>query len=115
MGLFDSVISAVSGLANDPATMQTINKFVADNGGVQGMADTFQKQGLSGAFSSWVGIGANQAISPDQISKVLSPEQVSSLASSLGLDPAMANQVVSSVLPKVIDSLTPHGSVPNAV
>jgi uncharacterized protein YidB (DUF937 family) len=63
--------------------------------------------------SSWVGTGENLPISADQISKVLGGGQLADLAQQAGISPERASSMLASVLPGLVDSLTPKGEVPS--
>lgn len=114
MGLLDTILAAISG-KSDAADANplgaALNSLLAQNGGMQGLMAKFSQGGLGDVFSSWVGMGDNKSISPDQISKLLGSEQVNSLASSLGVDPSQASGFLADYLPKIVDKLTPAGQV----
>jgi uncharacterized protein YidB (DUF937 family) len=110
MALLDSVInSVVSAVGGDKAG--AINDFISQNGGISGLADTFQKGGAGDLFASWVSTGNNKEITAQQIDAVLGSSQVQDLAKRMGLDPTMASDVVAKALPQLIDKLTPNGQV----
>jgi len=111
MGLFDSILSAVAGSQGANPLIGTISNLLEQNGGVQGLMGKFNEQGLGGAFASWVSTGANQAVSPAEIQKVLGSEQITAIASKFGIDPATASQLLAQHLPAIIDKLTPNGQV----
>jgi len=81
-------------------------------GGVSGLLEAFQKQGLGGVVSSWVGTGANQAVSPQQVQGALGDQQVQDIASKLGVSTQDASSHIAQWLPAIIDHLTPNGQVP---
>ncbi len=114
MGLLDTLLAAVTGKSDSAdanplgAALQSL---LAQNGGIQGLMAKFSQGGLGEVFSSWVGMGENKSISPDQISSLLGSDQVKSLASSLGVDPAQASGFLADYLPKIVDKLTPAGEV----
>jgi len=81
-------------------------------GGLEGLTQKFQQGGLGGVISSWIGTGANESIGADQLKSVLGPELVSGLASKLGIDADTASNQLASLLPVLIDKLTPDGQVP---
>ena len=83
-------------------------------GGVAGLVETFQQKGLGGIVSSWVGTGANQAISPQQVENALGNQQVSDIAAKLGVSTQDASSHIAQWLPAVIDHLTPNGQVPTS-
>ena len=85
-------------------------------GGVQGLIGMLQQHGLGGAVQSWVGTGANQPVSGDQLGQALQSGGMGSLvqeaASKLGVDPGVVLNELSQVLPQAVDHLTPDGQVP---
>jgi uncharacterized protein YidB (DUF937 family) len=116
MGLFDSILGAVTGNSGAEAgganaLIGLVGTVLTQSGGLQGLMSKFSQAGQGNTFSSWVGTGENQPISPDQIQKVLGSEQVSALASKMGIDPAQASQMLSQYLPKIVDKLTPAGKI----
>ena len=120
MGLLDSLLGDsarqnASGGGTEAALVGVLSTVLAQNGGVQGLMNKFSQGGLGGIFSSWVGTGENQPVSASQVQNALGSEQVQALAAKIGIDPAMASELIAQVLPKVVDKLTPTGQVdPNA-
>ena len=114
MGLFDSILSAFSG-KSDSADANPLGAALASllekNGGIQGLMAKFSQGGLGDIFSSWVGLGENKSISPDQINSLLGSDQIGSIAKGLGIDPALASGFLADHLPKIIDKPTPSGQV----
>jgi len=116
MSLLDTIIGAITGksAAEGDSTnpMQSaLSGLLTQNGGLQGLMSKFSQGGLGDVFSSWIGMGENKTISPEQIDKVLGNEQVMGLASKLGVDPSKASGFLSEYLPKIIDKLSPSGQV----
>jgi len=110
MALLDSLVSGVvTAVAGDKAPM--LNEFLNASGGVTGLADKFQKGGASEVFSSWVGTGANQTITPEQIAAVLGNDKVKEMAARMGIDPAQASDFLAKTLPGLVDQLTPQGQL----
>ena len=81
-------------------------------GGFSGLLQTFHEKGLGGVASSWVGTGANQAVSAEQIQRVLGNEHIQAFAAKLGIPPEQASAKIAEYLPQVVDKLTPNGQVP---
>ena len=81
-------------------------------GGLAGLVQKFQQAGMGDVISSWVGSGANQPISGEQLSQVLGSDTLADLASRIGVDPHQAAGQLSSILPGLIDQLTPQGHAP---
>jgi uncharacterized protein YidB (DUF937 family) len=67
---------------------------------------------------SWVGTGANQPVTGDQLGQALQSGGMGSLmqeaARKLGVDPNALLGQLSQVLPHAVDHLTPDGQVPAA-
>lgn len=81
-------------------------------GGFSGLLQAFHEKGLGGVVSSWVGTGANQPITAEQIQSVLGRENIEKFASKAGIDPDQASAKLAECLPQVVDKLTPNGEVP---
>jgi uncharacterized protein YidB (DUF937 family) len=119
MGLFDSILGAVSGKTDGSGgaaqLIGVLGGLLAQSGGLQGLANKFAQSGQGNAFQSWVGVGENQAISSNQIQNALGSDQVNALAAKMGIDPAQASNFLAEYLPKIVDKLTPAGKIdPNA-
>ena len=119
MGLFDEVLSSVTGggqtatAAPDNSTlhaaMQLVNNYP---GGLSGLVQNFHEKGMGGVVSSWVGTGQNQPISGDQLQAALGNEHVQAFAKAAGIDTSAAGGQLAQLLPSIIDKLTPNGQVP---
>jgi uncharacterized protein YidB (DUF937 family) len=110
MGLLDGLLGGVVG-----AEMATVvNGLIEKHGGVQGIVNQLQQQGLGATVQSWVGTGANQPITADQIHQAFGSGTIAALAAKAGLDPQVVAQKLAQALPQAIDKLTPAGAVPKA-
>ena len=108
MGFLDGLLGGIVG-----AEMATVvNGIIAKHGGIGGMVTEFQNQGLGPTIKSWVGTGANEAISPEQLNKALGNETIAKLAAKVGMTPEELSAKLSTVLPEVIDKMTPNGVIP---
>lgn len=108
MGMFDGILGGVigAGLAG------VVSDVLERHGGVEGVVRQFQTNGLGPTVQSWVGPGANQPITADQVHQGLGPDAVQALAAKLGIPPAELAAKLSEVLPQSIDHLTPGGVLP---
>jgi uncharacterized protein YidB (DUF937 family) len=88
-----------------------VNGLIEKHGGVQGIIAQLEQQGLGGTVRSWVGTGANQPITADQIHQAFGSDTVKQLAAKVGLTPQELAAKLSAVLPQAIDKLTPGGTV----
>lgn len=115
MSLLSSVMDTVSGKADTKTEANpligVLGGLLTQSGGLQGLMGKFSQAGLGNVFSSWVGTGANQPISGDQIQQAFGFDQIKALAAKVGVDPAQVSQLVAEHLPKVVDKLTPAGKI----
>jgi uncharacterized protein YidB (DUF937 family) len=83
-------------------------------GGLAGVVQQFQQQGLGQLVSSWVSTGQNLPASADQITQGLGAGRLQELAQMAGLSEGATANALTSLLPTIIDKLTPNGQVPQA-
>jgi uncharacterized protein YidB (DUF937 family) len=116
MSLFDNLAQEVSSLEGGNAqggsgilghVMDLVNN--PQTGGLQGLMQQFQSNGLGEVMNSWVGNGQNQPISGDQITQVLGSDKVNEIAGKLGMQPDQISSLIAQHLPGVIDKMTPQG------
>lgn len=116
MSFFESLkavaAQAVELVQNNPQVVSGIQKIIEENGGVSGIIEKFKEKGFAEAASSWVGTGDNISIGADDVLKVLGKDSVKDLASKVGLDTDATAGLVGSLLPLVIDKLSPEGKEP---
>lgn len=114
MGLIDDVKNKVTGGAESGGSpiSACLNLVSSYPGGFSALLQAFHEKGLGGVISSWVGTGANQAISAEQIQSVLGNEHIKQFAAKAGIDPEQASAKIAECLPQVVDKLTPNGEVP---
>lgn len=84
----------------------------AQGGGLEGLLRQFQSAGLGRQADSWVSTGANLPISPDDLARVFGRERLSQVAAEAGVDEAQAGSGLASLLPELVNQLTPRGEVP---
>ena len=118
MGFFDGiakgVLDKISGGGAQNPLIETVMGLISnpETGGLQGMLETFKGKGLGEIISSWIGTGENQAISKDQILEALGKDQVQKMAEKVGISQEEASGGLASLLPEIIDKLTPNGKLP---
>jgi uncharacterized protein YidB (DUF937 family) len=81
-------------------------------GGLGGLLSHLQSGGLAGAVGSWIGTGANQPVTGQQLQAALPPELLNQLAARTGLGADQISHGLAQVLPKLVNHLTPDGTVP---
>jgi uncharacterized protein YidB (DUF937 family) len=110
VGLFDGVLGGVVGAG----MVSVVSNLIEQHGGLQGLINQFQQNGLGQTVNSWVSSGPNQPISPDEVHQGLGPELLQQLAAKTGLSVQDLAQKLSQILPQAIDTMTPNGQVPKA-
>jgi uncharacterized protein YidB (DUF937 family) len=81
-------------------------------GGIAGLMQDFEKSGLGHISTSWVSTGTNQPISVEEMQKVISQQQMAELARQSMMSNEQVRKSVASVMPQLVDLLTPHGQLP---
>jgi uncharacterized protein YidB (DUF937 family) len=123
MGLFDEILGKAIGTQGDERTKQSSSLVAGllelldepETGGIQGLAQRSQGQGLGELVASWIGTGSNRSIAPDQVASLLGARRVEALGQSAGLKGSLATGAIAALLPALIDKLTPEGKVPTGV
>ena len=116
MGLLDSVLGGAGQLLGGSGGGQTnvlsaVVTLLQQNGGLGQVISQFERSGLGAQAASWVGTGANQSISGDQLAQVFGSGAIGQIASQLGMDHGQASGALAQLLPEVINQLTPHGQI----
>lgn len=81
-------------------------------GGLGGLIDKFRNSGQGDTIDSWVGTGQNKPIQPGQLQNTLGNQTISDLARQSGLSEQDLLAQLSTVLPDLVDKLTPQGRMP---
>jgi uncharacterized protein YidB (DUF937 family) len=98
--------------SNASALLTTAMALLQQHGGLEGIVAKFRENGLGSAVDSWVGTGANAPVTGSQITQVLGESTVQDVATKLGVDPAQASGGLASMLPELVNQLTPNGHIP---
>ncbi len=77
-----------------------------------GLMEQFKNKGIGDLFKSWVGSGANQEITPEQVKEGIGHDKLNEMAQKSGLSVSDLASKLSKYLPGVIDKLTPSGKLP---
>jgi uncharacterized protein YidB (DUF937 family) len=110
MGMLDGVLGGIVGAG----MVSVVNGIIEQHGGLQGVVNQFETNGLGATVRSWVGTGPNQAISPEEVRRALGPDLLLQLSQKSGVSVEELTRKLSHVLPQAVDKLTPDGSIPNA-
>lgn len=121
MGLIEEVLamagsSGTSQQGQHTTALTAILAFINSPqvGGVGGLQKMFQQGGLGNIMSSWIGSGQNLPVSASQLQNVLHSGALQQAAQQSGLDPSQLTSMMSTLLPHLVDKLTPNGQIPDA-
>ena len=116
VSIFDQLSSALGGAPSESVSTSMLSGVmgILNNhpGGISGLAQLFEQNGLGHLMSSWIGTGENLPISADQVKSVLGNERVAEFAAKAGISPDVASSHLAEVLPNVINKLSPDGKLP---
>lgn len=119
MSLFDTLVKGAAeqllgGSGQDNNLLGAAAKLInsPEIGGLAGLARLFNQKGEGDAMASWISTGKNLPISPEAILKVLGSGRIHELAGRLGQSDTDVEKGLASVLPKLVDQLTPDGQLP---
>ncbi len=119
MALFDSIISSASekfGLGDKAGTMLSALLALMTNqetGGFSGFLSRFKEAGLGDVATSWVTSGDNAEISDEQIESAIGEDTIGVISEQVGVDREKTTSALAFMTPKVVNSLTPEGEVPD--
>jgi uncharacterized protein YidB (DUF937 family) len=85
---------------------------VGGGGGLADVIGAFNKGGLGDIMSSWVGGGPNKPVDPGDLANALGPEILGQFAQKAGIGRGEAGSVLASILPELVNQMTPQGQVP---
>jgi uncharacterized protein YidB (DUF937 family) len=110
----DAMVSSLGGggQAGGANLLGAVMSLVQQNGGLTGVLNMLQSNGLGQQADSWVGTGPNASVSAEQITQVFGSSGVGNLAAQLGTSQGQAGSILSQVLPELVNQLTPNGQVP---
>ena len=83
--------------------------WIQKNGGLAGALSQLQGHGLGQQTQSWVSQGANQTIEPQQLQNLFDQDEINHVAQQANASPDQVYGAIASVLPEVVNSLTPEG------
>ena len=116
MGLFDNIAGKVIGKlgADDSqgAMLQAALKLFNEHGGLNGILEKFRTNGFAAEADSWVGTGPNLPLTSAQVVQALGQPMLDDIAAKVGLPGNEVGSKLAEYLPRVIDKLTPDGTVP---
>lgn len=97
------------------AVLPLVLAWIQKQGGLQGALDKLKGQGLTSQVEDWVSTdpGENAQVQPDQVQSLFDDADVEQVAQQTQTPKSAIYGAIASVLPQVIDSLTPQGGNTN--
>lgn len=128
MGMLDSVLGQVlggaaaqqpsqggAGLGDLGGLAGALGTLLANNGGqggLGGLVSKFEQAGMGDVVGSWIGTGENRPVSGEQVQDALGGDTIANIASRLGINAQTLLPMLATLLPVLIDRLTPNGRLP---
>ncbi len=93
------------------AVLPLVLAWIQKQGGLQGALDTLRGQGFSSQVDDWVSTapGDNAEVQPQQLQSLFDDAEIAKIAQETQAPKQDIYNAISSVLPQIIDSLTPQG------
>jgi uncharacterized protein YidB (DUF937 family) len=113
-GLADTAMKNPQVISAIVSLLSSKDASVGGTAGLGGLIQAFQGKGMGDMISSWISTGPNPPATADQITNVLGQETLSQFAAKAGVPQSEAGGLLATLLPSVIDHLTPQGQVPES-
>ncbi len=84
-----------------------------DGQGLSRLLDQFKSAGLGEKAASWVGTGENHPLTPDEVEKAIGTERINEMSKKTGQSAESVKTGLSSLIPNLVNKLTPDGKLPN--
>lgn len=117
MGIFDSIVDTVKDQIGGEdgekgaAAGAVMGLIQGQKGGLSSLVGSLSEGGLSDKVASWVGSGDNEDVSGEEVEGALDDSTLGKIAEKLGVEKSQASGLLASVLPNIINQLTPQGKV----
>ena len=105
LGTSDSGYGRLAGMAIDLLQNN-------QHGGLEGLLAQLQQSGLGDQVKSWIGTGQNLPIGQGDIERVLGSDKLREMAQQAGISSGAVAGGLASILPELVDKLSPNGTLP---
>lgn len=112
MALLDPRLGGLTGVSSSPFR-GVLMIVLGPSGDLGELLFSFEQAGLKQLAQSWIGNGPNRPVSPKQLQTVFGEDQVQTMSRQSGMAPHYFLSQLSQHLPRLIDSITPNGRVPD--
>ena len=111
MGIEESMTALLEKVGGKKEIVANVKRLIGDEG-LGGLVGKFSKAGYDEKVKSWIGIGTNEPLTGDEVVKTLGDEKVAKVAEEAGISHEEAAKHLAEAIPKVVDTLTPEGKLP---
>jgi uncharacterized protein YidB (DUF937 family) len=110
--MLGGLLKQFGGQGSNNGLLAAAMSLLQQQGGIEALVQKFSAGGLGDVVQSWVGTGANAPVTAGQLERVLGHDAVAAVASQAGVSTAQASGGLASVLPELVNQLTPEGKIP---
>lgn len=98
------------------AVLPIVLAWIQKQGGLQGALDKLTKSGLGSQAQSWVdpSTAQNQSVQTEQVQQLFDEQDIAQVANQTNEPTQNVYAAIATVLPQIIDSLTPQGQTSNS-
>lgn len=96
------------------AVLPLVLSWIQQQGGIGNVLSSLSNSGLAAQAQSWIGSGENHPVDSQAIGQIFSQDQIAAVAAKVGVSPEEVQNGLATVLPHVINQLTPNGDTANA-
>lgn len=121
MGVVDTVLMRAgpvdAGLIDSAAVMASLLDLLGSGSSSRALPSIlggFERAGLAHVAASWISTATNLPITAPQMARALEPDAIKTQAAAAGVSASIVPRILCTVLPAVIDELTPTGEMPHA-
>jgi uncharacterized protein YidB (DUF937 family) len=113
--MLGGLLGGGSGGGGGNAIVSSLMKVVQSQGGPQALLSKLggANSPIASQLSSWIGTGANEHVTPDQVEQAVGTDTVAQVAADAGVSHEEAKSGLASALPGLIDKLSPNGQLPD--
>jgi uncharacterized protein YidB (DUF937 family) len=112
-GALGGLLGGAKGGASPLTALLPVVTGMLAGGGLGKIMSGLQAAGLEDKAKSWVSKGENQALSADEVKKVVPAEKIAEVAQKAGVSHDDAAGLIAQALPAVVDHVTPDGHIPD--
>lgn len=94
--------------------MPLVLMWIQRQGGIGNLMSSLTGHGLGSQAQSWIGTGTNAPLGGQEVSQLFGEDQINQFAQQSGASPDEVRQSLGTLMPEVVNQLTPHGDTRNA-